>query len=68
MGQCLIEQPMLCEPARIAKIEGLTAKIAFRLKMLALEAEKFRSCKTYADPKILKEFNELLGIKEQPRE
>ena len=56
------------DPARIAKIEGSTAKIAFRLKTLALEAEKFRSCKSYADPKILKEFNEFLGIEERPRQ
>ena len=55
---------MPCEPVRIAKIEELTAKIAFRLKTLALEGEKFRRYKSYADPKILKELNELLGIKE----
>ena len=59
---------MPCEPARAAKVRESTAKIAFRLKMLALEAEKFRSCKTYADLEILKEFNELLGIEERPRE
>ena len=58
---------MPCEPARAAKVKESTAKIAFRLKTLALEAEKFWRRKYYTDPTILKEFNELLRIKERPR-
>ena len=58
---------MPCEPARAAKVKESTAKIAFRLKTLAPEAEKFWRRKYYADPKTLKEFNELLWIKERSR-